>query len=227
MKVRADAPSRAALRDDEEELAGGVRVSREEGIAAEPLAASVGQDVGTWGERQLLVGDSHRRRCGSGRRGELEITRSSRTREGACRHFVRRVRRDLGPVLPFAHRSECGADPMVHRKQSQLSAIGLHRPAMRRPGRQIGKVAAHHDPTLGPAVPRQLELDFAAHHEHRSVAAQVRMPRHGRTGIAGEGGELVNVAGVFPPRDALHDLTADAVILAGVVRQDVHALLAW
>ena len=57
------------------------------------------------------------------------------------------------------------------------------------------------------------------------MAAQVRVPGHGRAGVAGERGELVNVAGVFPPRDPPHHLAADPVILAGVVRQHVHALL--
>ncbi len=132
------------------------------------------------------------------------------------------VRRNLRSVLPLAHRGERRAYPMVHRKERQLSAVGLHRPAVRRPGRQVGKVAAHHRPAVG----RQLELDFAAHHEHGSVAAQMRVPRHRRAGVAGEGGELVHVAGVLSTRDALHDLAADAVILAGVVRQHVHALLA-
>ena len=57
------------------------------------------------------------------------------------------------------------------------------------------------------------------------MAAQIRVPGHGGAGVAGEGGELVDVAGILPPRDPLHHLAADAVILPGVVGQHVHALL--
>ena len=45
VKMRADAAARPALRDDEQELPGRVRVAREERVAAEPLAAAIGEHV--------------------------------------------------------------------------------------------------------------------------------------------------------------------------------------
>ena len=128
---------------------------------------------------------------------------------------------ELRSVLPFAHRGERRADAVVHREQRELRAVRSHRPAVRRAGRQVGEVAAHHRPALA----AKLELDFAAQDEHGRVAAQMRVPRHRRAGVAGEGRELVNVAGVRRSRDALHDVAADAVELARVSGQNVHALL--
>ena len=45
VKVRADSASGPALRDDEQELTGRVRVAREERVAAEPLSSTVGENV--------------------------------------------------------------------------------------------------------------------------------------------------------------------------------------
>ncbi len=59
----------------------------------------------------------------------------------------------------------------------------------------------------------------------RGVTAQMRVPWHRRPGVTGEGGELVDVAGVGRPCDPFHDVAADAVEFAGVGGQDVHALL--
>ena len=51
------------------------------------------------------------------------------------------------------------------------------------------------------------------------------MPRHRGTCIAGKGRQLVNIAGVLAPRDALHDLAPNAVKLARIVRQ--HYMRFW
>ena len=93
VKVRADAAARPALRDDEQELAGRVRVAREERVAAEPLAAAVGEHVGAGRQRQLLVGDADRRAGRRRRRRQLEIAGRSGARQRGRGNLVRNVRR--------------------------------------------------------------------------------------------------------------------------------------
>ncbi len=173
-------------------------------------------------DRQLLVGHANRccrRRSLQARAGSRRLRRlgPARSRGSRCGTFGGHLR----SVLTFAHSRERGADAVIHRKQCQLGPVGLHRPRVRRARGQVGEIPAHHRP----AIARELEFDLAAHHQHGRVAAQMRMTRHGRPGVAGKGRQLVDVARVLAPGDALHHLAADAVELAGVVRQHVHPLL--
>ena len=61
VEMRPDSPSRSAFGDDEQELAGGVRVASEERVAAESLTAAIGKHVGARRDRQLFIG--HANRC--------------------------------------------------------------------------------------------------------------------------------------------------------------------
>ncbi len=221
VEMRADSAARSAFSDDEQELPARVGIAREEGIAAEPLATAIREHVRARRQRQLLVADANGRGCRRRSWRQLEVAGRRGTRQRSRRNFSRDAGGDLRPVVPFAHRGERRADTVVHREQGDLRAVGSHRPAVRRSGRQVGEVAAHHRPALA----AKLEFHFAAQDEHGRVAAQMRMPRHRRTRVAGEGRELVNVAGIRRSRDAFHGVAADAVELSGVSGQNVHAFL--
>ena len=221
VKVRADAAARPTLGDDEEELTGRVRVAGEERVAAEPLASSVRETYGAGGQRQLLVRDADGRRRRRDPRCELEIACGRAPRKRRRRKFSSCTCGRLCILLRLTHGGEGGPDPMVHREQGQLCAVGMHRPGVRRTRWKIGEITAHHRPARVP----ELELDLPAHDEHRGVAAEMRVPWHGRPGVTGEGRELVDIARVGRPCDPFHDLTAHPVVFAGVCRQDVHALL--
>ena len=89
--------------------------------------------------------------------------------EERVRETVDESKRYLRAILPFAHAHKRSTDPMVHREQRQLGAIGLHRPGVRRPRRQVRKIAAHHRP----AIAGKFELDLPTHHQHGGVTAEM------------------------------------------------------
>ena len=85
---------------------------------------------------------------------------------------------------------------------------------MRRPGRNIRKIAAQHAPTL--AV--QFHLDVACHHNKRRMAGEMSVPWHRRARYAGECGELIRIACFKGPCDARHHQRTEAMIFAFGVR---------